>query len=571
MNQLFINLNPSNPEEIERVCGLRGLSYDTALNFEANLSAVYGFGERFDAFNQMGLERVMRVYEKFTNQGADTYLPVPLCLTDAGFGVYINTKEVISMTTETKDSEQGFATFHAGLPQDGADIHFFHGSPSEILDHYTRLTGRSPLPPDWAFGLWMSAHRWNTQEIVEQEVSKAIACDMKPSVVVIEQWSDEATFYRFNPNHWRDPSGMIRQLHEQDIRLVLWQAPVLKKLDEGQSCPEHDSDCAYAIASDYIVKNPDGTPYTIPKGRWFGGSMIPDFTNRAACEWWFEKRRYLLDMGIDGFKTDGGEFLYDAAPCFHDGSTGADMQNGYALAYTRAYTRFIGEGRVLFSRAGCAGSQTTPIHWAGDQQSTWDELRHMLNAGLNAGLSGITFWGFDIGGFAGSLPSAELYLRAFAFACFSPIMQWHSEPVGGQFSALLPSSDAVNDRSPWNISVQSNRPEIIDICRKYVKERKKLLPYLLEEARHCSNTGRPMLAPIFYDAYSDRRAYAVSDQFMLGRHMMAAPVLWEGMSEREVYFPDGEWRDYWTGELIRGGQTRVISCGLSDIPVFTLK
>jgi alpha-D-xyloside xylohydrolase len=266
-------------------------------------------------------------------------------------------------------------------------------------------------------------------------------------------------------------------------------------------------------------------------------------------------------MGVDGFKTDGGEFLLDDA-------TGADMQNGYALAYELAYKRFAGESRVLFSRAGYTGCQAAPLHWAGDQQSTWDELRHVLTAGLNAGLSGIPFWAFDIGGFAGELPSAELYLRAFAMACFSPIMQWHSEPVGGQFSDIIASQDKNNDRSPWNVAARYDMPQLVEFCRSYTEERKKLLPYLLDEARYCAATGRPLMAPLFFDAPRDAQAFSVSDQYMLGRRLMVAPVLYEGINERTVYFPDGTWQDYFTGDVIRGSVSRTVPCPLPRIPVY---
>ncbi|MCL2081414.1 MAG: glycoside hydrolase [Oscillospiraceae bacterium] len=564
MSRLFINLQHSDAAAAEKICGLSNLTLGAELSFTGQFNAVYGFGERFDALNQIGLDRKIQVYEKFTEQGSNTYLPVPFCLTDAGFGVYIDTKRVIGIST--KRGADG-SSFRAELPG-GADAHILRGAPAEIVDYFTRLTGRPKLPPDWAFGPWMSAHRWNTRELVEQQVAKAIEHGMKPSVVVIEAWSDEATFYRFDSKRFPNPSDMIRGLHEKGIKCLLWQIPVLKKLDEGHVCPEHDKDCAHAIEKGYVARNPDGTPYTIPKGRWFGGSMLPDFTNPAACDWWFGKRQYLLDMGFDGFKTDGGEFLYDDKPLFHDGSTGADMQNGYALAYTRAYARFTGDDRVLFSRAGFTGSQTAPLHWAGDQRSTWEELRHVLAAGLNAGLSGIPFWGFDIAGFAGELPSKELYLRAFALACFSPVMQWHSEPLGGQFTEVMASDDMVNDRSPWNIAARYNDPGVLDACRHYTSERQKLLPYLLKEAAFCSQTGRPLMAPIFFDAHTDSRAYAVNDQFMLGRNLMVAPALYEGMTEREVYFPAGKWRDYWTGEAFQGGLTRSVTCEPPRIPVF---
>ncbi|MDR2052715.1 MAG: glycoside hydrolase [Treponema sp.] len=532
------------------------------MNIPLKGKRVYGFGERFDALNQAGLIRDNRVYETFTNQGADTYMPVPFCVTDGGMGVFVDTYEPFPLSAQ--DSEGGLVL---SLP-DQYKARIFKGSPAEILDEFTKLTGRPKLPPDWAFGLWISANRWNTQEIIEEQTALSVHYGMKPSVVVLEAWSDEATFYLFDEKRFPDPQGMIDGLHKQNIRLLLWQVPVLKRLEEGRVCPQHEADCAEALENGYVVRKADGSPYTIPGGRWFGGSMIPDFTNPRAAAWWFGKRKYLLDMGIDGFKTDGGEFVYDDDACFFDGRTGREMRNAYAAAYTKAYAGFTGDGRVLFSRAGYTGSQTTPLHWAGDQKSTWAELRHVLTAGLNAGLSGIPFWGFDIAGFAGPLPPADLYLRGFALACFSPVTQWHSEPPGGQFADILAPEDGINDRSPWNIAKRARMPEVISICRELIEERTRLMPYILREARISAQTGRPLMSALVVDWPDDETAAAVDDEFMFGRDLLVAPVLEEGKTGREVYLPKGRWTDHWTGEQYSGPGRIFRECGPGKILVW---
>ena len=148
--------------------------------------------------------------------------------------------------------------------------------------------------------------------------------------------------------------------------------------------------------------------------------MVPDFTNPATVESWFAKRQYLLDMGVDGFKTDGGEFIHCVDARFHDGTTGREGMNRYCRDYTERYRDFAGPERVIFSRAGFSGQHTVPCHWAGDQQSQNRELASVLRAGLSAAASGILFWGFDLGGFAGPLPSLDLYRRATQMASSAP-------------------------------------------------------------------------------------------------------------------------------------------------------
>ena len=274
---------------------------------------------------------------------------------------------------------------------------------------------------------------------------------------MLEAWSDEATFYIWNEakyqpkpdgaalqyddfdfsgSPWPDPKGMADALHKAGLHLVLWQIPVYKKQGANEILNVQNTlDREDAVRRGLCVHLADGTPYTIPDGHWFSGSMIPDYTNPETVQTWFAKRQYLLDMGVDGFKTDGGEFIYRPDVRFMDGSDGKSGKNRYARDYTCAYRDFIGSQRVLFSRAGFSGQHTVPMHWGGDQQSQNAELRSQLHAGLSAAASGILFWGFDIAGFAGPLPTLDLYRRATQMACFCPIMQWHSEPDGGQFKS----------------------------------------------------------------------------------------------------------------------------------------
>lgn len=307
--------------------------------------------------------------------------------------------------------------------------------PGEIIRDYMDLFGPAKLPPKWAFGPWISANHWDSQEKVERAVAQAEEHGFPVCALVAEAWSDEATFYvlrgaryvpkpnggafrledfDFSDSPWPDPAGMVQRLHEKGIRFLLWQIPVYKK--QGPDEPlnaQNELDQADAVARGLCVHNADGSPYTIPEGYWFAGSMIPDFTNPAAEETWFSKRNYLTEMGIDGFKTDGGEFIYREDVRFADGSSGRAGKNRYAQEYTAAYTKHLGSAQALFSRAGYAGQHTTPIHWAGDQQSQNSELASALRAGLSAALTGIPFWGFDIGGFAGPLPTLDLYRRGY--------------------------------------------------------------------------------------------------------------------------------------------------------------
>ncbi len=533
----------------------------TILTLSAPYTSVFGCGERFDKVQQKGMTRDLQVVEKFCNQGAFTYCPIPFFFTDTGFGLFINTEmptcisfgDTIDITIRRETNGQ--------LPT----VHLFMGTPEQIMQSYYQLTGKPVLPPKWSFGLWMSANRWNHQRLVLEQLALATKHELPASVIVLEAWSDETTFYRWQDGAWENPAAMIQTLKEQGIHLLLWQIPVYKKLEAGQVSDLHDADCKTAVAQRLCVHDGDA-PYYIPEGNWFGGSMIPDFTNPETCQSWFEKRQYLLDMGVDGFKTDGGEFIYNETASFHNGKTGAEMKNGYATSYVKAYTDFIGKDQILFSRAGYSGQQNYPMQWAGDQQSTWAEFRHAIVAGLSAGLSGIPYWGFDIAGFAGSMPSVSLYERAFQTAVFTPVMQWHSEPAGGQFAELMPAAGGINDRSPWHMATTYGDNTLVERLRFHQRMRYNLVPYLY----HCALeavAGKPVMKHLVWEYPNDPNVFGIEDCFMLG-DIYIAPMLEPDAVTRDIYLPAGTWFDLWTNQVYEGDQTICVTVTGDRTPAF---
>ena len=536
----------------------------TSDGFEVRIAhgyaGAFGLGERYDALNYLGKTAVNAVEEKFCRQGDKTYCPMPFFWTDSGLGVYAETARVTRF-------EFGRGTITLHLPE-GCALHVFSGSPEEIVAAYMRLTGEPVLPPDWVFGPWISANHWDSREKLERAVAQAEEHGFPVSVAVVEAWSDEATFYRFRSDTlWPEPAEMIARLHEKGIRLILWQIPVYKQLEPHEKPnAQLERDWDEAVRRELCVKNADGTPYRIPEGHWFAGSLVPDFTNPETVESWFSRREYLTELGVDGFKTDGGEFILSDGARFFDGTDGAEGRNLYPQMYTGAYTEHLKPGQALFSRAGYVGAHTTPILWAGDQVSTFDELRSQLNAGLSASASGVIFWGFDIGGFAGELPTPELYLRATQLACFAPIMQWHSEPDGGQFKLLQPGMEGNNERSPWNIERAFGLTGYTEQVRRWHLLRMKLLPYIRAEAAKCVENCRPLMRPMAYAFPEDPLCTNIDDEYMFGDALLVAPVLREGVSEREVYLPEGEWRDFCTGERLHGGRVCTRGC-TETIPV----
>lgn len=546
--------------------------------------ALVGFGERFDAVNQVGRALDTVVYEQYKNHGNRSYLPVPYFCSSRPYGCLVEGtgRAHYDLGRATPDRWRCLAFADR---ESRVAIAWLGGAPLDNLRTLTALTGRPVAPPpDWVFGPWMSSNEWNTQGRVEQEVARTQELDIPATALVIEAWSDETTFYTWNgaqytprpggqaprledftfpaDGPWSDPKGMADRLHAAGIRLVLWQIPALKALDGPHA--QHDADVHYAQEHGYVVRRRDGSPYRNP-AFWFRNALIPDFTQPEAADWWLSKRAYLLEqMGVDGFKTDGGEHLQGEDVCAADGRGGSELANAYPNLYVGAYHRFAQQLRdgdaVTFSRAGYTGAGAFPVHWAGDENSTWEAFRRSLHAGLSAALSGVLFWGWDIAGFSEALPSAELYLRATAMAAFCPIMQYHSE--------YRAPGEPSKDRTPWHIQARSGDERVVPVYRAFAQLRMKLIPYLHREAAYCVANGEPLLRPLLLDSPDDPVAWQIADQYRLGRDLLVAPVVEEGATTRRLYLPAGKWRDFWADAQYEGSQWLEVPAPLERIPVF---
>jgi alpha-glucosidase (family GH31 glycosyl hydrolase) len=291
---------------------------------------------------------------------------------------------------------------------------------------------------------------------------------------------------------------------------------------------------------------------------------MPDLTNPQARAWWLEKRRYLIeDIGIDGFKTDGGEHAWGHDLRYADGVDGSAGNNLFPVHYAAAYHDLLsncGKPPVTFSRAGFTGSQAHGVFWAGDEDSTWEAMRSSLRAGLTAAACGIVYWGWDIAGFSGPTPDAELYLRAAGVSTFLPVMQYHSEFNHHR----LPS----RDRSPWNIAELTGDPSVLTVFRRYAHLRERLVPYLVAQARRTLETGWPLLRSISLSHPGDAQAWAHPYQFLLGDDLLVAPVVEAAARSCSVYLPAGTWIDVWTSSPITGGRTITVDTPIDQIPVW---
>jgi alpha-glucosidase len=410
-----------------------------------------------------------------------------------------------------------------------------------VLERYTQLTGRMPMPPRWMLGYQQS--RWSysperrVRELAAEFRRRRIPCD---ALYLDIHYMDGYRIFTWDQDRFPDPSQLIAELRQQGFRVVTIIDPGVK-VDSGYTV--HDE----GLGRDAFCRLPDGTLFRGPV--WPGECFFPDFTDPQVRAWWGELYRPLVEAGVAGFWNDMNEpaIFAGAMPGnvvhHYEGQRAAhrEIQNVYGLQMARASAeglrRLCPDRRVpVISRSGYAGLQRFALVWTGDNQSSWAHLRLGVSMCLNLGLSGIALCGPDVGGFAGDC-EGELLARWTQVGALTPFFRNHS--------AL-----GTRSQEPWAFGEPYE-----SICRRWIEFRYELLPYLYTTAWQAAQTGLPMMRPLALAFPEDRRTHGMDDQFLLGDALLAAPVASAGERSRPVYLPGGAWYDFWTGERLSGEVT----------------
>ncbi|WP_328995927.1 glycoside hydrolase family 31 [Kribbella sp. NBC_01245] len=549
---------------------------------------VVGFGERYDAVDQRGRRLDAVVFEQYKSQGVHgrTYLPMPFAQVIGadgnGWGFHVRTSRRTWYDVGVSSPDRLVVEVELG-DSPVVDLGIYEGGPGKVLTAFLDEVGRAEELPSWVFRLWASGNEWNTQELVMGQMDTHRDSDIPVGAVVIEAWSDEEgiTIWRDATysvsadgaahaaddftypagGAWPDPKAMIDELHSRGIKVILWQIPLQKT--DPELTGQVRADAEAMVRDGHAVLEADGSAYH-NRGWWFPQALMPDLSVQRTRDWWTDKRRYLVeDLDVDGFKTDGGEHAWGHDLRYGDGRLGAEGNNLFPVHYARTFgdlLRSAGKAPVTFSRSGFTGSQAHGIFWAGDEDSTWEAFRSSVTAGLTAATCGIVYWGWDLGGFSGPVPDAELYLRAAAASAFMPIMQYHSE--------FNHHKRPLRDRTPWHVADTTGDERVMPVFRKFAKLREDLVDYLTEQARITVGTDQPLMRPLFFDHGDDPAVWEHPLQFQLGDDLLINPITQPGATTWTTYLPKGDWIDVWTGEAVRGGRLIEREVPIDELPVY---
>ena len=513
--------------------------------------AFWGFGEKFTGLNKRG--QLLHCWQKdaLSTNTEDSYKAHPFFISSRGYGILLNTftrcsfdMGCTSQVSYQMASEDGYLDyiFLAGEDRD------YKG----ILRSYLQLTGPVPMIPKWAFGFWMSKCSYQNRQEIEDVVNRCLAEDIPIDVIHIDGWQkwEEAGTWQWDLESFPDPEGMIRWLEERHVHLSLWIYPYL--VEESPMFQELEK-------KGYFVKNTRGETalfYSMADAKC--RSACFDFTNPHFLEWYQERVMKVLRMGVSVVKTDFSEAVPEDAVYF-DGSSGVEGHNKITYLYASTIYALMekcgketGRLPMLWGRSGYAGSHRIPAAWAGDSSSALNNHAAILRGGLSLAMSGVAFWGFDMGGFYNTAangnecpPSEEEYLRSVELGFWMPLSRAHGK----------------TPREPWNFSM-----EALQTVRRFDKMRHRMVPYLYSAACESHLTGVPMLRPLLLEFQRDPSAAYQELSYMLGDSLLAAPPF--DRETYEVYLPEGKWRNLLTDEILEGGKYVTLSPGLEELPVF---
>jgi len=501
---------------------------------------LYGLGERFTPFIKNG--QTVDIWNKDGGTSSEqSYKNIPFYLSNKGYGIFVNHPEEVNFELGSESvSKSQFSVKGENL-----DFYIINGpSPKEVISRYTSLTGKPALPPAWSFGLWLSTSFTTNydEKTVNYFIDEMAKRNIPLSVFHFDCfWMREFEWSNF---HWDtksfpNPREMLKRLKEKGLRISVWVNPYI-----AQKSKLFDE----AAQKGFLIRKTNGDIWQWDL--WQPGMGIIDFSNAEACEWFSEKLKALLDMGVDTFKTDFGERIPTDVVYF-DGSDPYKMHNYYSYKYNETVFNLLKQEKgekeaILFARSSTAGGQKFPVHWGGDCDSTYEAMAESLRGGLSLTLSGFGYWSHDIGGFENTATS-DVFKRWLAFGLLSS----HSRLHGSS-----------SYRVPWNFDEES-----VEVARYFTRLKNKLMPYLYRAAIENNKTGLPVMRAMLLEFPKDPTCDFLDKQYMLGDSILVSPIFNEN-GKSLYYLPTGKWTHLLTGKVFEGGTWNEEYYDYMSLPLF---
>ncbi len=510
---------------------------------------IYGLGDKGGELNKSG--RAYRIectdcmgYNAAESDPLYKHIPFYICENSVGcYGIFYDTSDT-SYIDLGKEINNYYPTYKHFKTEDDCLVYYvFFGTKLSVLQQFTRLCGKQPLPPKWSFDYCGSTMAYTDAPdsgvqmdgFLNKLKDENLSCGGFYLSSGYTSIGSRRYVFNWNYDKFPDPKGFIQKFSENGINIIPNIKPAFL-----QSHPLYSEIADKGL----FIKNPDGTPFLTEF--WDGLGSYLDFTNPKAFGFWSEKvEETLLDFGVTSTWNDNNEFdikdLDALALGFGNGAVSASRIRP-VLTYLMVAASYMAQIKkepslrpFLSTRSGNIALRRFAQTWSGDNRSEFSDLRFCHNIGLTMSLSGLYFYGHDLGGFDGDMPSRELLLRWLQHGVFEPRFTIHSWNKDG--SATM----------PWSY------PDIADGVHRIFAQRKKLLPYLYSCAYNAVENEIPLNAPLLL-YYDDKELDAPNNSMMVGTDILVSFAFDENADTVKVYLPKGEsW--YLGRKLYDGGQT----------------
>lgn len=504
--------------------------------------ALYGFGERFNAVNQVGyqlqlwnLDNTYHASDNNLETKVYSYINAPILHSTMGYTVFMNSAYCVDADLGVSDPSQ--YSLESYGPK--FDLYYWTADPVENIQSYTALTGRSFLPPRWAFSYWAGAtnHVWKGTDNGKGQYISILQSFLngykKLGIPTLEAIYTESVVM-FDPVAYSI-------LKKNGTRMLMWTSGYFDFQTILNTLGVVDSEAPVVWSSinpwTYNVVNAD--------------KAFLDHTNPLATEFMKKYLKQYVEWGCRGMMVDMGEKIPEDS-LFSNGMSGKEMHNFSSYYYLKsvndAMTELLDGEKdfILFQRSGCAGSQAFGANFLGDNNGHMSGLKQQINAGLSLSASGFGIWGGDIGGF-NATDSMDTYLRWLEFSVFEPLMREHG----------------VATSNPWEFGGVAE-----EVFKKQYWLRENLIDTIYSAAANCNAYGTPM-AQTLAMVYPDQTAlHSVWDEYLFCDNLLVCPVTENDSVFRDVTFPEGTWYSLWDGESNQGGVTVTASAPQDRIPVY---
>jgi len=526
------------------------------VNLELGASEpVYGLGEKWGRLDKRGQLIRSFNHDALGVNAEISYKNSPFAWSPSGWGAFVHTPAPVTHGVGYAPWSQ--RAYSVLVEDDSLDLWLLSADQgAAMLEDYTALTGRAPVPPRWSLGTILSkAYYRDAEELLS--TARAVREHQMPCDVITldgRAWQDTDTRFAFewDASRYPDPAVVLDQLKAMDFKICIWEYPLVSvehplfktMSDKGWLLKDRRTGETYRYQWDTSCFGDVLT--ALPE------SGLVDFTHPEAYAFWRDSHQPLFDLGVDMIKADFGEQIEDDMLAYN-GAEGKTLHNVYSLLYNRcvyeAAELYCKTGPFLFSRSSWTGCQRYPAQWGGDPQADWGGLAGSLRGGLSWGLTGAPYYATDVGGFYGDKRDAELYVRWTQAAVFSAHIRLHG----------------IGPREPWSYGEQAQAAVEQALALRY-----RLIPYLQKTMQQASQQGLPVQRAMALSCPTERAAWAFEEQFMFGEHMLVAPCVVPG-GEVEVYMPGSitdTWRNFFTGELYQSGRSYRFSLALAEMAVF---